>query len=38
VIWQLIANIGRRLIEWSDRHTDAYDRHIIDLYKEIWDA
>ncbi len=29
-----IENLGRRLMEWADRHLDREERHIVDLLRE----
>lgn len=36
MIWRVLANLGRRLTEWAERHADAHDRHVIDLLREIY--
>lgn len=36
MIYLLIANLARRMLEWAERRRDRHERHIVDLYLEAW--
>ena len=36
MIYQFLANLGRRLTEWAEAQGDRHERHIIDTIREVW--